>query len=722
MAGGSGSVRMAVLMVAITVMLHSAQEVFGSGKEVESMITNNCENYKTNSTKDPDRASIDCTVFLEKFKSAFVNKDPKTITPESYHDLMETFKPLAHENKYLFWSGPAALVFNLIETKNNTFYNIHDTAFGFLRGVEDFCGQEGSNEIITRGCPDEPFKSYWKATSRAFAKAATGTVMVVLHDYSFYPTTRYFATDELPYFNRNTVTELRVLMVIQKLGTIGMAGESGSVRMAVLLVAITVMLHSAQEVCGITGKELEKEITEHCNYYKTKTDPQKDPDHAKLNCDEFLELFKSAFVGKDPKTMVPEAYNGLMNKMKVPEHEDRYLFWSGTEDMVQWLIAAQKNYYFYHLYDAVFGIMNVNAAWCGRKGSTEIITDNNCPEFESPVSAVKCYWRAASRTFTLAATGDVMVLLNDKIFYDPKSFFATDELPYFNRNKVTALRVLIVTTDATKGSDLKNKDPMDWWNTALILRMTGGSGSMRMALLLVAITVMLHSAQEVFGMDGKEFETMITKNCNDYKSKKGTEKDPNYASVDCEAFLERFKSAFVGKNPKKVTPESYNDLMEYVTLPTHEDKYLFWCKTGDLFAGLIFNKNNYFYHIQDTVFGFLNIPEKWCGKEGSKGCPENPYISYWQAASKAFAQAATGDVTVLLSDKNFYISDSFFGNDELPNLNSNTVTQLRVLLVLEKQRKVKDIVDVISSGNVVLHKEKHKMQPSADPEEQVHQV
>ncbi|KAM3621978.1 uncharacterized protein V6R79_018616 [Siganus canaliculatus] len=272
-----------------------------------------------------------------------------------------------------------------------------------------------------------------------------------------------------------------------------MAGVSGSVRMAVLLVAITVMLHSAQEVCGITGKELEKEITEHCNDYKTKTDPQKDPDHAKLNCDEFLELFKSAFVGKDPKTMVPEAYNGLMNKMKVPEHKDRYLFWSGAEGMVKWLITAHKNYYFYHLYDAVFGIMNVNAAWCGRKGSTEIMTDENCPEFESPVSAVKCYWRAASKAFTLPATGDVMVLLNDTIFYDPKSFFATDELPYFNRNKVTALRVLIVTTDATKGkcnhksledlknhagalkdkyqcrqameSDLKNKDPKDWWNT-----------------------------------------------------------------------------------------------------------------------------------------------------------------------------------------------------------------------------------------------------------------
>ncbi|KAM3622113.1 uncharacterized protein V6R79_020493 [Siganus canaliculatus] len=510
-----------------------------SGKEIEAMITKKCETYKENSQKDPNHACVDCKAFLDKFKSAFVNKDPNKITPESFIPLTQSYKLPEHKDKFLFWSGPDLFAW-LFNNKNDYFYNLLDTVFGFLSISPVWCGKEGSKEIISNdNCPSNASDSYWRAASRAFAKAATGKVMVLLSDDVFYDSKSYFATDELPYFNSKKVTALRVLIVTtdatpgkckdkrlvdlkKHAGALKkkyqcrqakesdlkkkdpkdwwntamicrMAGGSGSVRMAVLLVAITVMLHSAQEVFGMNGKELEEHITESCNDYKYKTTPQKDPNHAKVNCRAFLNKFKSAFVNKNPKTMTPESYHDLMENFKPPEHKNKYLFWSGTKDMIRWLIAENKNSYFYHIHDTVFRFLDIDEAWCGKPKSKEIFT-KGCPALEDAISPVDCYWKAASRAFAKAATGKVTVLLSDKRFYNSTSYFATDELPYLNSKKVTALRVLIVTTDATKGkcdhesladlrkdagalknkyhcrqekeSDLKKKNPKDWWNTA----------------------------------------------------------------------------------------------------------------------------------------------------------------------------------------------------------------------------------------------------------------
>ncbi|KAM3620760.1 uncharacterized protein V6R79_001680 [Siganus canaliculatus] len=289
--------------------------------------------------------------------------------------------------------------------------------------------------------------------------------------------------------------------------------------------------------------------------------------------------------------------------------------------------------------------------------------------------------------------------------------------------------------------------------------MAGGSGSVRMAVLLVAITVMLHSAQEVFGNGGKEVEKAIMTKCETYK--KNSQKDPNHASVDCKAFLDTFKSAFVNKDPNKITPESFIPLTQSYKLPDHKDKYLLW-SNSDLFTWLVTNKNDYFYHLLDTVFGFLSIGPVWCGKEGipeivsNIDCPSNPSKCYWKAVSRAFAQAVSGDITVLLGGENVFMKNSYFATEELPYFDNNKVTALRVLIVrtdaedgkcdhksledlrntagalkdkyhcrhaMESDLKNIDPKDWWNTArNVVLHKEKHKMQPSADPEEQVHQV
>ncbi|XP_035533259.1 ADP-ribosyl cyclase/cyclic ADP-ribose hydrolase 1-like, partial [Morone saxatilis] len=65
-----------------------------------------------------------------------------------------------------------------------------------------------------------------------------------------------------------------------------------------------------------------------------------------------------------------------------------------------------------------------------------------------------------------------------------------------------------------------------------------------------------------------------------------------------------------------------------------------------------------------------------------KKYPVNPVSSYWKRVSQAFAKAAEGNVTVLLSgtEDTPFNTNSIFATDELPKLDPNKVT-LRVILI-----------------------------------------
>ncbi len=99
-----------------------------------------------------------------------------------------------------------------------------------------------------------------------------------------------------------------------------------------------------------------------------------------------------------------------------------------------------------------------------------------------------------------------------------------------------------------------------------------------------------------------------------------------------------------------------------------------------------------YWTLEDTLTGYLNNELLACSKHGCTTlldvCPETcvlrPNNSFWNAASKEFAQSAEGVVSVMLNGTivtGAFCNESSFATRDLANLNPEKVTILRVLLV-----------------------------------------
>ncbi|XP_071369996.1 ADP-ribosyl cyclase/cyclic ADP-ribose hydrolase 2-like [Centroberyx affinis] len=155
-----------------------------------------------------------------------------------------------------------------------------------------------------------------------------------------------------------------------------------------------------------------------------------------------------------------------------------------------------------------------------------------------------------------------------------------------------------------------------------------------------------------------------------------------------------FSSAFVNKDPSKITPADYDNLVKAVSIEIPQNKLLLYSGTGQLLPD---NPDTY-VHVWQTIYGILGNFPLWCvmknGKEvfsegcdsknpKCRDCSHKPADEYWAAVSAGFAKAASGSVIVLLNGDLGYMDDSYFAKYEVPNLDfsSKGVTALRVLMV-----------------------------------------
>ncbi|XP_062415209.1 ADP-ribosyl cyclase/cyclic ADP-ribose hydrolase 1-like [Pungitius pungitius] len=123
---------------------------------------------------------------------------------------------------------------------------------------------------------------------------------------------------------------------------------------------------------------------------------------------------------------------------------------------------------------------------------------------------------------------------------------------------------------------------------------------------------------------------------------------------------------------------------------------MLWSDTKDVVHDFT-KKNDSYVTMEDTLLGSVLDGKSWCGKKGSNGtsticcpgrrqCENNAVDSFWYEASAAFAEAACGDVTVMLNAANAtpFDSSSTFARFELPRLRYPRVKRLKVVLVTKK--------------------------------------
>ncbi|XP_023287229.1 ADP-ribosyl cyclase/cyclic ADP-ribose hydrolase 1-like [Seriola lalandi dorsalis] len=163
------------------------------------------------------------------------------------------------------------------------------------------------------------------------------------------------------------------------------------------------------------------------------------------DCEKIWDVFKQAYVGKDPCEVPMEAYDPLIAAAPFKPHCNRMMFWSKTKNLVHKF--TEKRDCFLTLEDMLLGSVLDGLTWCGKEGSSETFT-TGCPGWsECENNPVRSFWNRASAALADVACGDVTAMLNGSITtpFSPTSVFASIEVKRFNATKMKRLNVVLVT-------------------------------------------------------------------------------------------------------------------------------------------------------------------------------------------------------------------------------------------------------------------------------------
>ncbi|KAM4606300.1 ADP-ribosyl cyclase/cyclic ADP-ribose hydrolase 1-like [Polymixia lowei] len=123
----------------------------------------------------------------------------------------------------MFWSKTKDVVHEFTE-KRDCFVTLEDTLLGFVLDGLTWCGDEGSSETFTTGCPgwsdceNNPVRSFWNRVSAAFADIACGDVTAMLNGSIAIPfsPTSIFGSIEVKRFTSTKMKSLNVVLVTQE--------------------------------------------------------------------------------------------------------------------------------------------------------------------------------------------------------------------------------------------------------------------------------------------------------------------------------------------------------------------------------------------------------------------------------------------------------------------------------------------------------------------------
>ncbi|XP_076097876.1 ADP-ribosyl cyclase/cyclic ADP-ribose hydrolase-like [Mytilus galloprovincialis] len=195
-----------------------------------------------------------------------------------------------------------------------------------------------------------------------------------------------------------------------------------------------------------------------------------------------------------------------------------------------------------------------------------------------------------------------------------------------------------------------------------------------------------------------EWRDLFVGKCLLYKQDYGSRLLCN-TTIDCSQLWSKLKLAVEYQPKCNFLNSAYEDL---VTASQHfvpENKFLFWENVYP-FVMWYSNSGHKYYTISDTLTGYLFDNIEWCGNstetdgiekypsicpgyEVGQDCQKSAQSVFWETASKFYARSAHGDVHVMLnaSISPAFPKESYFGNNELPNINGSKVKKATILMV-----------------------------------------
>jgi len=175
--------------------------------------------------------------------------------------------------------------------------------------------------------------------------------------------------------------------------------------------------------------------------------------------------------------------------------------------------------------------------------------------------------------------------------------------------------------------------------------------------------------------------------------------------VNCSELWESF-AAGAQKDMRMVTDNDFKPFFQVAKFNSPKDNALFWSGNKN-FANRLAADGTRFTTLEETSTGYILNGLSWCGKSFVNGTqPAFDYVnacdyaqnaSYygsqgvWNSCSRYFATSVTGGVNVLLQPVRLYYNSgpflayrntSIFKLIELPSMNTQTVTNIRILLLI----------------------------------------
>lgn len=184
----------------------------------------------------------------------------------------------------------------------------------------------------------------------------------------------------------------------------------------------------------------------------------------------------------------------------------------------------------------------------------------------------------------------------------------------------------------------------------------------------------------------ESFSETILRRCSKYI------RDPKVpvSNKNCTEIEEAFRSAFVSKDPCKITEQDYQPLTKLVNQAIPCDKVIFWSRTKKVAHEYVKKQKEVMITLEDTLLGYIADDLTWCSKPGSsdvktKSCPlrsdscrGNVMSVFWDVISQGFAEKACGTVQVILNGSipNAFNRNSTFARVEAPNFKPGKVSTL----------------------------------------------
>jgi ADP-ribosyl cyclase 1 len=194
--------------------------------------------------------------------------------------------------------------------------------------------------------------------------------------------------------------------------------------------------------------------------------------------------------------------------------------------------------------------------------------------------------------------------------------------------------------------------------------------------------------------------------------------DKNPAGTDCYSLYGNFSAAGQMDN-SNVTDASYDAFFAIANFSTPKSSILFW--SGNMAFALAISSNDpRFVTVEETSTGYILNGLSWCGTPDNNGWNYDSPCYYpsnstyygtqgvWTRASQMFAHGAHGSVYVLLQPASIggnppvyqaFRNTSIFSQTELPNMSTDNVTDITILL-LKNHTSAPD--EVCGKGSVLV--------------------